>query len=81
MGYTGLVTIAWDISELENGLRVVTTPLATAQSVSVCIFAGVGSRAEEEGSQGLAHFLEHMVFKGSQKRPTAVQIAEAIEGA
>jgi predicted Zn-dependent peptidase len=73
--------ISWEISELANGLRVVTTPLATAQSVSVSLFVGTGSRAEERGSQGLAHFLEHMVFKGSARRPTAMAIAEAVEGA
>jgi predicted Zn-dependent peptidase len=73
--------ISWEISELANGLRVVTTPLTTAQSVSVSLFIGTGSRAEERGSQGLAHFLEHMVFKGSERRPTAMAIAEAVEGA
>jgi len=73
--------ISWEISELANGLRVVTTPLTTAQSVSVGLFVGTGSRAEERGSQGLAHFLEHMVFKGSARRPTAMAIAEAVEGA
>jgi len=75
------MTISWEISELPNGLRVVTTPIATAQSVSVNLFVGAGSRAEERGSQGLAHFLEHMVFKGSERRPTAMAIAEAVEGA
>jgi predicted Zn-dependent peptidase len=75
------MTISWQISELANGLRVVTTPIATAQSVSLNLFIGAGSRAEERGSQGLAHFLEHMVFKGSERRPTAMAIAEAIEGA
>jgi len=75
------MTIAWDISELANGLRVVTTPMPTAQSVSVNLFVGTGSRAEERGVQGLAHFLEHMVFKGSERRPSAMAIAEAIEGA
>ncbi len=75
------MTISWDISELANGLRVVTTPVPTAQSVSVNLFVGTGSRAEERGVQGLAHFLEHMVFKGSERRPSAMAIAEAIEGA
>ncbi|MDP2949536.1 MAG: pitrilysin family protein, partial [Chloroflexota bacterium] len=75
------MTISWDISELANGLRVVTTPVPTAQSVSVNLFVGTGSRAEERGVQGLAHFLEHMVFKGSEQRPSAMAIAEAIEGA
>jgi predicted Zn-dependent peptidase len=75
------MAISWDISELANGLRVVTTPVATAQSVSVSLFIGTGSRAEERGSQGLAHFLEHMIFKGTARRPTAMAIAEAVEGA
>ncbi|MBI1886002.1 MAG: insulinase family protein [Chloroflexi bacterium] len=75
------MTVSWDITTLDNGLRVVTTPVPTAQSVSVSVFMGVGSRAEEEGTKGLAHFLEHMVFKGTERRPTAIDIAEAIEGA
>jgi predicted Zn-dependent peptidase len=75
------MTITWEIAELANGLRVVTTPLPTAQSVSANLFVGTGSRAEERRLQGLAHFLEHMVFKGSERRRSAMEIAEAIEGA
>jgi predicted Zn-dependent peptidase len=75
------MTITWEIEELSNGLRVVTTPLSTAQSVSVNLFVGTGSRAEERRTVGLAHFLEHMVFKGSERRRSAMEIAEAIEGA
>jgi predicted Zn-dependent peptidase len=75
------MTITWEVSELANGVRVVTTPLPTAQAVSANLFVGTGSRAEERRLQGLAHFLEHMVFKGSERRPSAMAIAEAIEGA
>ncbi|MFB3053262.1 MAG: M16 family metallopeptidase [Dehalococcoidia bacterium] len=75
------MSITWEISELDSGLRVVTTPVPTAQSVSVNVFVGAGSRGEGERTKGLAHFLEHMVFKGTEKRPTAIDIAEAIEGA
>jgi predicted Zn-dependent peptidase len=75
------MTITWEIDELANGLRVVTTPLPNAQSVSANFFVGTGSRAEERRLQGLAHFLEHMVFKGSERHPSAMAIAEAIEGA
>ena len=75
------MTITWEIAELANGLRVVTTPLPTSQAVSANLFVGTGSRAEERRLQGLAHFLEHMVFKGSERRPSAMAIAEAIEGA
>jgi predicted Zn-dependent peptidase len=75
------MSITWEISELDSGLRVVTTPVPTAQSVSVNVFIGAGSRGEEQRTMGLAHFLEHMVFKGTKKRPSAIAIAEAIEGA
>jgi predicted Zn-dependent peptidase len=71
----------WEIDALENGLRVVTTPMPTAQSVSVNVFVGVGSRAEDRRTNGLSHYLEHMMFKGTDRRPTAIVIAEAIEGA
>src|SRR3989337_2833136 len=70
--YTGIVSIVPEISELDGGLRVVTTPLPTAQSVSVSVFVGAGSRGEGERTQGLAHFLEHMMFKGTVRRPTAI---------
>jgi predicted Zn-dependent peptidase len=70
-----------EVTSLPGGLRVVTTPMASAQSVSVSVFVGAGSRGEEERTKGLAHFLEHMMFKGTPKRPTAVEVAEAIEGA
>ena len=70
-----------EIRKLPGGLRVVTTPMASAQSVSVSVFVGAGSRGEDARKKGLAHFLEHMMFKGTPKRPSAVEVAEAIEGA
>jgi predicted Zn-dependent peptidase len=75
------MTITPEITELDNGLRVVTTPMSSAQSVSVNVFVGAGSRGEDERIKGIAHFLEHMMFKGTPKRPTAIEVAEAIEGA
>lgn len=73
--------IAWQISTLANGLRVVTTPVPTAQSVSVNVFVGIGSRGETPRTNGLSHYMEHMLFKGTERRPDAILIAEAIEGA
>ena len=75
------VSVTWEVSELDGGLRVVTTPVPTAQSASVSVFVGAGSRGENERTKGVAHFLEHMLFKGTPTRPTAIDIAEAIEGA
>ncbi len=75
------MSVTPEITELKGGLRVVTTPMPTAQSVSVNVFAGAGARGETERTKGVAHFLEHMIFKGTTERPTAIAIAEAIEGA
>ncbi len=66
---------------LTNGLRVVTTEMPGAQSASVNIFVGTGSRYESKRLNGVSHYLEHMLFKGTQKRPEAIMISEAIEGA
>ncbi len=75
------MTITWEIDTLPNGLRVVTTPMPATQAVSINVFVGVGSRSEPERINGITHFLEHMVFKGTTRRPEAHMIAEAIEGA
>jgi predicted Zn-dependent peptidase len=73
--------IEWQVSNLDNGLRVVTTPVPTAQSVSVNLFVGIGSRGEDRRTNGLSHYMEHMLFKGTPRRADAIIIAEAIEGA
>lgn len=64
---------------LANGLRVISVPIPTSESVTVTVWAGVGSRHETPKIGGISHFLEHMVFKGSQKRPTAQAIAESVD--
>lgn len=71
----------WQIATLANGMRVVTTPIPTAQSASVNVFVGVGSRAEARQVNGVSHYMEHMLFKGTTKRPNAIIIAGEIEGA
>jgi predicted Zn-dependent peptidase len=63
---------------LPNGLTVAVDPLPGAESVAMGIYAMVGSRSEPENLSGLAHVVEHMVFKGAGARDTR-QIAEAIE--
>ena len=70
-----------EISTLDNGLRVVTTSIPTAQSASTAFFVGVGSRGEDRRTNGVSHYLEHMLFKGTTRRPTAPEISQAIEGA
>ena len=61
-------------------MRVVTSEMLHTRSVSMCMFVGVGSRYETDEKAGLSHFLEHMVFKGTAKRPEPQQISAAIEG-
>lgn len=70
----------YEQSTLGNGLRVLTVTLPHVQSVSLGIFLGVGSRYESEALAGAAHFCEHMAFKGTAHWPTALAIADAIEG-
>ena len=71
----------WQITTLPNALRIVTTPIPTTQAAAVSLFVGVGSRSEPQHLNGITHFLEHMIFKGTGKRPAANMIAEEIEGA
>ncbi len=68
------------LTTLPNGLRILSVRLPHVQSVSLGFFVHVGSRYESEALAGASHFIEHMVFKGTERRPTALDIAEAIEG-
>jgi predicted Zn-dependent peptidase len=65
---------------LDNGLRIITANMPHTHSVSICIFVGVGSRYETDSQAGVSHFIEHLFFKGTPKRPTSRQISETIEG-
>ncbi len=65
---------------LDEGLRILTSTMPHTRSVSVRFFIGVGSRYEAEEENGITHFIEHMLFKGTKKRPSARDIAIAIEG-
>ncbi len=65
---------------LDNGLRLLTSAMPHTRSVSLGFFIGVGSRYETDEQGGVAHFIEHMLFKGTQKRPTSKDVATAIEG-
>jgi predicted Zn-dependent peptidase len=64
---------------LDNGLRVLTADLPYAQSVAVVIMLAAGSRYERPEASGIAHFAEHMFFKGTERRPSARQIAGEID--
>lgn len=63
-----------------NGLRVLVAPLPHTRSATLALFFGTGSRYETAGEQGIAHLVEHMLFKGTASYPTAQLISETIEG-
>ena len=63
---------------LSNGFRIVTEHMPGLASASIGVWVGAGARHETPQQNGIAHFLEHMAFKGTAKR-TSLQIAEAIE--
>jgi len=65
---------------LDNGLRLLTSEMPHTRSVSVVFFLGVGSRYEIDSEAGISHFIEHLCFKGTDKRRTTKEISEAIEG-
>ena len=67
-------------SVLENGLRIITSTMPHTHSVCIAIFIGAGSRYERAEDAGLSHFIEHLCFKGTERRATSKEIAEAIEG-
>ncbi|WP_371156597.1 M16 family metallopeptidase [Jannaschia sp. 2305UL9-9] len=67
-----------EITRLSNGFRIVTEHMPGLQSASVGIWVGAGGRHETADQNGIAHFLEHMAFKGTARR-NALQIAEEIE--
>jgi predicted Zn-dependent peptidase len=64
---------------LSNGTRVLTASMPHAQSVSCFVMFGAGSRYERREESGIAHFAEHMFFKGTERRPTARDIATEID--
>jgi predicted Zn-dependent peptidase len=71
---------AFHLDRLDNGLRILTAPMDSAQSVTCAILLAAGSRYETPETNGIAHFAEHMFFKGTERRPTARDISMEIDG-
>ncbi len=68
------------IDVLDNGLRLITEPMASARSAAVSFYVGAGAQYERDELAGVSHLLEHCLFKGSEMHPTAGDISIAIEG-
>ncbi len=64
---------------LKNGLRLITAPMPASQTVTVLVLFAAGSKYETKEISGLSHFLEHMFFKGTKKRPDTTAIAEVLD--
>jgi predicted Zn-dependent peptidase len=63
---------------LSNGVRILSQKMPHVQSVSMGVWVSIGSRDESDAENGLSHFIEHMIFKGTQKR-SAFEIAKAFD--
>src|ERR671935_3067404 len=71
--------VTYELQRLPNNLRVLTAPMAHAQSVSCFVMLAAGSRYETSETNGIAHFSEHMFFKGTERRPTARDLAAEVD--
>jgi predicted Zn-dependent peptidase len=69
----------YSLTKLASGLRVLTVAMPQLESATLTVWVKTGSRMEEARTNGISHFLEHMVFKGGKKRPSAKEIAEAVD--
>ncbi len=65
---------------LDSGLRIITCNMPHTRSASMIILVGTGSRYEAENEAGISHFIEHLCFKGTEKRRLPQQISEPVEG-
>ncbi|MEK7464512.1 MAG: pitrilysin family protein [Patescibacteria group bacterium] len=66
--------------KLDNGLRVILVPQPSSFATSVAVLVEAGSKYETKDINGLSHFLEHMCFKGTKKRPSALTISSELDG-
>lgn len=67
------------LTKLNNGLRVLTVPSKESLSFQVTILVNTGAEFETKENNGISHFLEHMCFKGTKKRPTSLDITEGLD--
>src|SRR3954463_8149195 len=79
-GATRRLMPAFERTTLDNGLRLLTAPRPQGASTTCFIFPAAGSRYETAETNGIAHFAEHMFFKGTERRPTARDIGVEIDG-
>jgi len=69
----------YKITKLPSELEVIAAPIYGAKTITVLVMAATGSRFENKANSGISHFLEHMFFKGTKKRPTTLAISSALD--
>lgn len=67
------------IEKLKNNLRFIVAPMAGTKTATILVLFGTGSKYETRKNNGISHFLEHMFFKGTEKRPTAMDISSVLD--
>lgn len=66
-------------TKLNNGLKIITAPMRETKAVTILVMVGTGSRYENKKLNGISHFLEHMFFKGTKKRPSTLDISRELD--
>lgn len=69
----------YSINTLNNGLRMITAPMRGTKTATILVMVGTGSKYETRENSGISHFLEHMFFKGTKKRPTGPILAAELD--
>jgi predicted Zn-dependent peptidase len=64
---------------LKNSLRIIAVPQKGTQAVTILVLVGTGSKYETKEINGISHFLEHLFFKGTKKRPTPLDVSETLD--
>lgn len=73
------MNIKFHKKQLPNGIQLITAPLHDTKAVTILILIGAGSRYEDARTNGVAHFLEHMFFKGTTNRPSTLEISKELD--
>ncbi len=69
----------YKLQKLNNGVRLITIPMSATQTFTILAMVATGSRHENKNNNGISHFLEHMFFKGTKKRPDTLMISTDLD--
>lgn len=69
----------YKLENLSNGLKLITAPMSGTKTATILVMVGTGSKYERRENSGISHFLEHMFFKGTTKRPTCLALSAELD--